>query len=324
VGEIAGIVVAIVFVVVIVSLLGLFLWKKKIDESNTLTQKFSGLPSEIMWSFEEVERDKQLLKLFPMYTKSYQTVAKMFYDHLEGSELIISEIYGVYSESLLNGFSVYHQNLTTRINEAANLFKHNKWIHQDPSGLRKWMMDRYTSFVNLWSWNENSEVSIIPQLHGTDFDIAKAICKTGFASLSLLDEGWYGKGIYFTHSGLYATPYYATKKNPALIIAYVIPGNVYPVYEAPKSEKSLVGSGLMGGYQAHYVVTTKEGEPVENKTTNEKYYSELVIVQEAQCVPAFILRVDISNLAILLEKFERTVVEPPSTKLGTAKLTSEE
>jgi len=63
------------------------------------------------------------------------------------------------------------------------------------------------------------------------------ICSTGFATLSVLDAGWYGQGVYFTSSARYAVPYYATKKDPAIIIAYVIPGNIYPVIEHPKKPK---------------------------------------------------------------------------------------
>jgi len=88
----------------------------------------------------------------------------------------------------------------------------------------------------------------------------------------------------------------------------VIPGNIYPVCENPKSNDSLVGSAVKGGYQSHFVITTKEGIPVENPV--EICFSELVIFQEAQCVPAFILRLEISKMNDLLIKYERTIVEP--------------
>jgi hypothetical protein len=36
----------------------------------------------------------------------------------------------------------------------------------------------------------------------------RKICGTGFANLSSLDDGFYGKGIYFTTYALYALPYF--------------------------------------------------------------------------------------------------------------------
>jgi len=72
--------------------------------------------------------------------------------------------------------------------------------------------------------------------------------------------------------------------------------------------ENLIGSALKGGYQSHFIVTNKEGMPVENPV--EECFSELVIFQEAQCVPAFILRVDKTNLNALLLKYQRTIVEP--------------
>lgn len=72
-----------------------------------------------------------------------------------------------------------------------------------------------------------------------------AICSTGFAALSSLyvslqlsqispeplflesyflrDAGWYGTGVYFTTYAMYASPYFGTRKDPAVLISYVTP-----------------------------------------------------------------------------------------------------
>jgi hypothetical protein len=44
----------------------------------------------------------------------------------------------------------------------------------------------------------NRNLSIVGVWHGTTVDKAEWIMQTGFANLGLLDEGWFGKGIYFT------------------------------------------------------------------------------------------------------------------------------
>jgi hypothetical protein len=44
---------------------------------------------------------------------------------------------------------------------------------------------------------------------------------TGFASLSTLNDGFFGKGIYFTTSLNYAMPVAFNKDNPVVIFSYV-------------------------------------------------------------------------------------------------------
>ena len=62
----------------------------------------------------------------------------------------------------------------------------------------------------------------------------------GFATLSSLEDGYYGQGeihsmlcerltllgIYFTSSAKYALPYYAHKVKPCIIMCFIIPGTV--------------------------------------------------------------------------------------------------
>jgi len=61
-------------------------------------------------------------------------------------------------------------------------------------------------------------------IHGTAAGVAAKILNTGFSNLSLLDAGYYGRGIYFTRSAMYALPYYGTKKDPAIVICLTAPG----------------------------------------------------------------------------------------------------
>jgi hypothetical protein len=54
------------------------------------------------------------------------------------------------------------------------------------------------------------------------------------ATLSTLDAGYFGRGVYFSSNILYTLPYAFSKRNPALIISYLNPGNVFPVTEDHK------------------------------------------------------------------------------------------
>jgi len=88
-------------------------------------------------------------------------------------------------------------------------------------------------------------------------------------------------------------PIMPKKNNPMLIITYVIPGNVYPVTEVPESEQSLCGCPLMAGYSSHYILTDLEGYPhSKDQKIMPDVYDELVVAQEAQIIPAFLLKLD--------------------------------
>ena len=78
---------------------------------------------------------------------------------------------------------------------------------------------------------------------GTSKEAALSIVQGGFGTVSLLDAGWYGQGIYFTVCNMssakylpalqnsieYACKYDKSADTKTLILALVTPGNVYPV-----------------------------------------------------------------------------------------------
>jgi hypothetical protein len=49
-----------------------------------------------------------------------------------------------------------------------------------------------------------------------------------FANLSSLDDGFYGKGIYFTTHAPYSISYVSNRRDPAMIISWILPGNCFP------------------------------------------------------------------------------------------------
>jgi len=124
--------------------------------------------------------------------------------------------------------------------------------------------------------------------------------------LSTLDDGYYGKGIYFSTSAKYIIPYYATKKNPTILICLIIPGNIYPVTEFPQSNK-IQGHPLVNGYQSHYCITTKGGMPFTKQDYDEEKtkYDEIVIGQESQVVPIFLLQMSKKRLVKIARDWTR-------------------
>ena len=84
-------------------------------------------------------------------------------------------------------------------------------------------------------------------------EIALAICRGGFASLAMLDAGFYGQGIYLTGQLAYAAGVYGRQMRDeeraagrgdgriTVLVCDVVVGNAYPVIEHPEGPLSLMG-----------------------------------------------------------------------------------
>jgi len=140
---------------------------------------------------------------------------------------------------------------------------------------------------------------IIPMCHGTELSIAEKICETGFAALSSVDAGYFGRGIYFTSFSMYCVPYITASKFPSVIVSHLLPGNVYPVIEEVDGPDTLLGSAIKTGYNSHFIVTDKKGVCVTNSDGGEELFNELVVPQESQIVPAFIFELEGSDMGKL-------------------------
>ena len=132
-------------------------------------------------------------------------------------------------------------------------------------------------------------------------------------------------GIYFTRDITYAA-HYSRNSPKVFVIAAVSPGNTFPVTEHPFSDQqqqeaggviakltslnlgigssssggsgknvSLNGKPGVPGYQSHYTVVPKkniaDAYPLSgNQAVNpEKHADELVVFQDAQALPLFII-----------------------------------
>lgn len=155
-----------------------------------------------------------------------------------------------------------------------------------------------SSFLE-FPWNqEENLLPIIPALHGTDKAAALQICQMGFATLSSLyvttylahylflsDAGWYGQGMYFSSESSYILPFCENRPTPAILLCYVIPGNIYPVTDDHQGPTSLLGKPVVPGFQSHYVLVNKDGK-VYNSGVDDEIFDEIVLFQEnSVCFP---------------------------------------
>jgi len=66
----------------------------------------------------------------------------------------------------------------------------------------------------------------------------------------------------------------------------------------------MLGRPLISGYQSHYVFTAANGfPPTEKKFDRTRKYDELILGQEAQVVPMYLVEIDTSNFSYLLTVF---------------------
>jgi len=217
---------------------------------------------------------------------------------------------------------------STRMKTNPSQFFMQSWKRFHDFDLRQEIFDWFNNKLSEWDWNinltldssirdraRNKNVSldsspVLPVVHGTDMSIAWKIVDGGFATLSTLDDGFYGKGIYFSTSAKYILPYYGAKKTPAVLVCLLIPGNVYPVTEQPTPNSKIKGYPLVSGYQSHYAITKKNGLPFTREDfvdQKAKKYDEVVIVQESQVVPIFLLKIGKDSIKRIFQEWERDI-----------------
>eukprot|EP00026_Physarum_polycephalum_P000707 Phypoly_transcript_00708.p1 GENE.Phypoly_transcript_00708~~Phypoly_transcript_00708.p1 ORF type:complete len:1240 (+),score=205.52 Phypoly_transcript_00708:184-3903(+) len=156
----------------------------------------------------------------------------------------------------------------------------------------------YNSIKLLPQVKHNRGVQIIRAWHGTTYPVARSIMEHGFGSLAVLDEGWFGKGIYFTSFPEYAERYCTSKQDPCLILCYLVIFNPYPlVYEDAADQLIFEGKGNYRNFQSHYVPVSKYSEvdfrPPKPGTTPE--FDEIVIFQESHILPHAIIKLNHNN-----------------------------
>jgi len=225
----------------------------------------------------------------------------------------VSAAHALYNPNLVTNFVNQRNLIWSRIQNSPAIFKKEDWKNNSRAEERQFVIDQYEIRTKLFDWNQDSlwsSLPILPCLHATDLSISWKISLTGFATICSLDDGYYGRGIYFTSYATYTLPY-LLKPKPSILICYTTPGNPYPVVEHPRKKNSLLGTAQKPGYNSHYVLTNNKGNPCQSGLLKTVFFDELVITQESQVVPAFVLEINSGNFAALASKFNREVVENP-------------
>lgn len=319
-GMIAGLVVF--FLLTVASIIGFFVWYYYLRSNLFL------LPPEISWSFLDRLRRPWLwshsgsgtsfyyFKRYPAYGEDWNRVESLLFNFLRVGSIVPIDIQAIYNPVLTSAFINQWKITLSRRQNDAQLFFQERNFHKNAA--KQFVIEEYFKLCQNddLPWNTRDKdyqlVPIIPSVHGTDRLLAEKIAETGFAALSKLDAGYFGKGIYFTQLLHYTLPYVVATRTPAVIISYLNMGNVYAVTESHKGERSLMGSALKAGYQSHFVLTTANGDVYDQKgDAQQKICNELVVDQESQILPAFILQFDDASC---IREFSGWAREIPSLK----------
>ena len=132
---------------------------------------------------------------------------------------------------------------------------------------------------------------------------AREIAENGFTSTGATDEGYYGRGVYFTSDLRYAAMFATIEKDEreaqlkVVVASLVIPGNAFPVTEWPFKSANLKGRACATGYQSHYTVVDSTLRRTAFPATEGDFENEpqrvvsdeLVTFEGAQVLPVFII-----------------------------------
>jgi len=280
------------------------------EPSYLVNQAYIISQTDPVYYYKEVDLDP----------KSGSKESTLFFElkaNMEFENLLLSKVLMLSTPTLAENMSNSYLIMTERMRTNAAVFGKKDWKTRADNNIRSLTMDQFVLKYKQFHWNQDLTIEncpVVPVAHGTSVRKALKIAATGFASLSTLDLGFYGKGMYFSSSAIYTLPYMSALPDPCILICFLLPGNPYPVIEHPQTEiGSLLGSHIISGYQSHYVVTTREGFPfTEENYGNQRMFDEYVIDQESQVVPIFLVEVNPSNLSLIGTEYARDIIQPPS------------
>lgn len=276
------------------------------------------LPDDISWSFLDQRlrpwawqfngnaKSGYYSRQYDRKSEDYRRVDSLLTTHLMKGNVQIESITAVYNPSLSSSFVNMWRVMITRKLQSCELFFARTYT-RDVEKMK--VMDYVdTQLLQFTPYNRDLVLPLIPVLHGTDYTTAECIAQTGFAALSSLDEGYYGKGIYFTTSLSYTLIYACAKRRPAVILSYINMGNPYPVTERHDGPKSFKGAAIKSGYNSHVVRTSKRGFIYQE--ADDVLCDEFVIPQESQILPAFIVELNLESCAKEHDKWTRVIPDP--------------
>ena len=242
----------------------------------------------------------------------YDFAAKLYaHTAMPGYEL--DEVYLISDRGAEQAFVANLNNLERSATKAEH---QPSWDQEDQEISRRQLRAKSIERLEQKSYKTllTEHVKLLPLWHGTGPAAASGIARSGFASLALVDAGYFGKGLYGSSSAEYSYRVYAKGYNGEkglLILGWYSAQNVYPVIKwdtypgVDRKQDKLFGKANYKNYDSHYVLVKPAGEDKkhyvrrgEERTEDTYYpigegekdsYQEFVAFSTAQVLPRYIL-----------------------------------
>jgi WD40 repeat protein len=281
-------------------------------------------------------QDKGAFKLHKVQESEpdYDFVQKM-YQETAMPDYELDEVYVISDRGAEQAFIA---NLNTLERSSLQAKPQTDWEQEGHIELRKASLDLLASKSYKTLLTEN--VKVLPLWHGTGPAAAAGIAKSGFASLALVDCGYFGKGLYGSNSAEYSYRVYGkgmNDKDGLLILSWYSAQQVYPVVKwdtypgVSECDDKLKGKANYQHYDSHFVrVKPKHPERHyvndHSQRTEDVYYpigenekecyQEFVTFATAQVLPRYIISLKATGGTSLsgMQKFLDTRIETPITQ----------
>ena len=224
IGAIVGISVASLLVIILLfSLSSMVLWYRRSDLHclpKTISWSFiDKLTHPWRWKYNSSGKTGYYSREYDQESDEYARVEAVLASIHKKGVVQLETIIAIYNPALTTSFINQWKMTITRFHESAEQFFAITY-KRDENKMK--VMEYYeTQVLQPTPHNKNLDIPLINALHGTDYFIAEKIAETGFAALSSLDAGFFGKGIYFTTLLLYTLPYCCGKRTPCIIMSYL-------------------------------------------------------------------------------------------------------
>ena len=246
-------------------------------------------PKKKAWHFEG-KPDSQQVQGYTMLDASEADIQKvlMCYEHHAIPGYNIRKVEVIYNPGMNRSFSLSMQALQARSRNNAFL---PKWPQETEASWRTWrdrIHQQWQALAAPYQDDDYPAVKIMPLWHGTKPGVLESIFASGYANLATTDPGFYGKGLYSTHEAEYA---YRVYSQGALILNWVATYSAYPVIKSDMP--TLAEKANYGNYDAHFIpVVARDPSRTVYRATNPEEtseYTELVVFQQAQCLPRYLV-----------------------------------
>jgi len=279
----------------------------------------------------------------PVKNQELYSKFERLFGEMNGDRGGIERVYGVNNPKLRSAFEFKREAIEKQHRYNPGLFRKEGWRALEDAKQRNRMYLHLSSKISEFrgEFNDGSNPFVVPMINGTSEDSAFRVMEGGFGTVAGLDDGYYGRGMYFTSDMKYADMFaelQAKKSNPngrrganVLLISAVLPGNPYPVTEHPfvfekdgKAEKKpnpfgLLGQACKAGYQSHYTIVDSANPVFSFPTLHEDFddpgkgrivSDELVVFEGAQALPLFLVYYKAPSSRSSPIKIKKTLTDP--------------